>query len=225
MPDRLSPDPPRPSPARVLAVIPVRALEGAKSRLGEVLDAEERRDLVTRLLQQTVDAARSARRVDQVVVVSPDPATLAVAVAAGARSLLQRTGGLNAAIGEAQRVAQEEAAGALMVLPGDLPTVTGAAIDALVEAADHADGPLVILVPDRHGRGTNALLLRPPDVIDVAFGGDSRAAHAHRAGAAGARYLELGGPLEMDLDTAEDLLLADGLPIVDGPLPSGRLGA
>jgi 2-phospho-L-lactate guanylyltransferase len=63
------------------------------------------------------------------------------------------------------------------------------------------------MVPDRHGRGTNALLLAPPDVIDVRFGGDSRAAHAGAAAAAGASLIELGGELALDLDTAEDLLL------------------
>jgi 2-phospho-L-lactate guanylyltransferase len=64
-------------------------------------------------------------------------------------------------------------------------------------------------VPDRHGRGTNALFLRPPDVIASAFGGDSREAHAQRAHAAGARYLERDGPLGIDLDTPDDLLLVD----------------
>ena len=98
---------------------------------------------------------------------------------------------------------------ALLILPIDLPT-------------GHARGPhrgswtpsptrrrpLVAIVPDRHGRGTNALLLAPPDVIDVRFGGDSRGAHIAAAAAAGARLVELDGPLTDDLDTPEDLLLA-----------------
>ena len=62
-------------------------------------------------------------------------------------------------------------------------------------------------MPDRHGRGTNALLLAPPDVIDVCFGGDSHAAHAAAAADAGARFIDLGGPLTYDLDTPDDLLL------------------
>lgn len=194
-----------------MVVIPVRALEGAKSRLGQALDAEERRDLVTRLLEGTIAAAGRATRVDSVVVVSPDQATLALAVAAGVRALPQHGGGLNAAIGQARDVALEEAVRALLVLPGDLPFIDGAAIDALVAATDPDDGPLVAVVADRHGRGTNALLLRPPDVIDSAFGGDSRDAHAHRARAAGARYLEWNGPLRIDVDTPDDLLLVDAM--------------
>ena len=65
------------------------------------------------------------------------------------------------------------------------------------------------IVPDRHGRGTNALLLAPPDAIDPCFGGDSRAAHVAAARAAGARLVELGGPLTLDIDTPDDLLLVE----------------
>ena len=65
-----------------------------------------------------------------------------------------------------------------------------------------------MLVPDRHGRGTNALLVAPPDAIDVRFGGDSRAAHAAAAMEAGALLVELAGPLRLDLDTPDDLVLA-----------------
>jgi 2-phospho-L-lactate guanylyltransferase len=63
-----------------------------------------------------------------------------------------------------------------------------------------------VLVPDRHGRGTNALLLEPPTAIPFAFGGDSRSAHASLAASVGAAYLELDGPLALDLDTPEDVV-------------------
>lgn len=218
MPEPL-PFPVRSATTRVAAVVPLRALESAKSRLGEVLDAEERRDLVARLLDRTIVAARDAQSVDEVIVVSPDPATLAAAAVAGARPLHQRGGGLNAAIDQASDVAVEAGFGALVVLPGDLPLVDGPSIDALVAAAGPGDGPVVVLVTDRHGRGTNALFLRPPAVIAVAFGGDSRHAHAGRASAAGARYVEIDGPLGLDLDTPDDLLLLeDRVPDADRDL-------
>jgi 2-phospho-L-lactate guanylyltransferase len=76
---------------------------------------------------------------------------------------------------------------------------------------DDPHRPLVGLVPDRHRRGTNALLVAPPDAIEPQFGGESRAAHEAAAGVAGARYVELDGPLSVDLDTPEDLLLAESL--------------
>lgn len=189
-------------------VIPVRTFEGAKSRLGAALDAEERRDLVERLLIRTVAAALATPGVVDVLVVSPDPEVLAVATAAGARPLTQRSRGLNPALQEARA---EIEADRILVLPADLPTVTTDAIAQVLAAGDAAGTPSVILAPDRHGRGTNALLLAPPDAIDPAFGGDSRAAHAWLAFSADATYVEVPGILALDVDTPDDLLLAETL--------------
>ena len=189
-------------------VIPVRSFEGAKSRLGAVLDAEERRDLVERLLRRTVAAALATPGVVDVVVVSPDPEVLAIAVAAGARPLAQRSRGLNPALQEARAAI---AADRLLILPADLPTVAAVDLAQVLAAGDTAGSPSVVLAPDRHGRGTNALLLTPPEVIDPAFGGDSRAAHAWLASSADAAYAEIPGILGLDLDTADDLLLVESL--------------
>jgi 2-phospho-L-lactate guanylyltransferase len=200
-----------PAPGACWAIVPVRTLEGAKSRLGEVLDPEERRDLAVALLERTVRAAAGATTLAGVVAVSPDPEALEIAAAAGARPILQRTSGLNAAVAEARAEARRLGATEVLVLPTDLPRISSAAVDELVAEARRTPGPLVLLVPDRHGRGTNALFLRPPEVIEVAFGGDSRLAHSARAAAAGVPYRELDGPLTMDLDTPDDLVLAEPL--------------
>ena len=196
-------EPTLPRPAT--AVIPVRSFEGAKSRLGSVLDAEERRDLVTRLLRRSIAASLATPGVEETIVVSPDPEVLELALGAGARPVLQRSRGLNPALQEARLAAP--AAARLLVVPGDLPAVSPAALAALLRAGDDAGSPSVVLVPDRHGRGTNALLLDPPDVIDPAFGGDSRAAHAWLASSADAAFVEVPGELGLDLDTPDDLLL------------------
>lgn len=193
-------------PRSTSVVVPVRALEGAKSRLGAVLDAEERRDLVIGMLRRTVTAAREATGVSEVIVVSPDPEVLAVAQAAGARPLRQQSRGLNPAFQEARGAA---AGVRLLLLPADLPTITSADVAAILAAGDAAGSPSVVLAPDRHRRGTNALLLDPPDAIDPAFGGDSRAAHAWLAESADVPFVEVAGVLELDLDTPEDLLLAE----------------
>ena len=102
--------PPDPAPgaapaSRTIAVVPVRSLEGAKSRLGEVLDAEERRDLVVELLGRTIDALRGAEGIDAVIVVSRDEAALDIARASGVIALRQTRGGLNAALEEARATA------------------------------------------------------------------------------------------------------------------------
>jgi 2-phospho-L-lactate/phosphoenolpyruvate guanylyltransferase len=189
----------------------VRALEGAKSRLGEVLDAEERRELVELLLRRTLEAAQGVAGVAVVAVVSPDAAALAVGRSAGAEAIVQHTSGLNPGLVEA-RDALACRADRLLILPADLPGITAGDVAAILSIADGAaggEGPLVVLAPDRHGRGTNALLLDPPDVIEPSFGGESRSGHASLAAAAGAAYLELVGRLALDVDTPDDLLLVE----------------
>ena len=197
------------APSRVVyAVIPVGALDGAKSRLGAVLDAEERHDLALRLADTTIRSAVATPAIAETLVVTPDDTVRALALAAGARPILQRSRGLNAGLREARAEALAAGATAILILPIDLPRVSPAALGKLVDEVRDDAGPLVALVPDRHGRGTNALLLAPPDVIDVCFGGDSYAAHAAAAADVGARFIDLGGPLTYDLDTPDDLLLA-----------------
>jgi 2-phospho-L-lactate/phosphoenolpyruvate guanylyltransferase len=143
-----------------------------------------------------------------VLVVSPDPEVLGVAAAAGARPVEQRSRGLNPSIQEAR----EAAAGTrFLVVPGDIPGVTTASLTTILAAGDAAGAPSVVLAPDRHGRGTNALLLDPPDVIDPAFGGDSRAGHAWLASSADAAFVEVPDVLALDIDTPDDLLLAETL--------------
>ena len=193
-------------PPLVYAVIPVGALDGAKSRLGEVLDAEERHDLVLRLADATIRAAVAAPGIADTLVITPDDTVRGLALAAGARPIRQRSRGLNAGLREAREEAVAAGATAVLILPIDLPNVTPAALTAVIDTLDGEPGPVVTLVPDRHGRGTNALLLAPPDIIDFCFGGDSRAAHVAAAAEAGARVVELDGPLRQDLDTPDDLL-------------------
>lgn len=195
----------------IVAIVPVGRLEGAKSRLGSVLDAEERRDLAERLLTRTIDVLRSIPTVSEVLVVTPDDDARAVALAAGARPLRQRSDGLNVGIRHARDEALAAAASAILIVPTDLPGISKSAIEPILDTLTDPGPPLVTMVADRHGRGTNALLLAPPDVIDVRFGYDSRRAHADAARGAGARLVELSGPLALDLDTPDDLLLAEAL--------------
>ena len=127
----------------------------------------------------------------------------------GARPLRQRDAGLNRGIDAGRAEATAAGAAAVLILPMDLPEVSTAAIDDVLAALTEPRRPLVAIVADRHGRGTNALLLAPPDAIDTCFGGDSHAAHLRNAREAGAVLVELGGPLALDLDTPDDLLLAE----------------
>jgi 2-phospho-L-lactate guanylyltransferase len=192
-----------------VAVIPVGVLEGAKSRLGEMLDAEERRDLVTSLLQRTIDVVRRTGGLD-VLVVSPDPEVLELAARAGADRLEQTGQGLNAGLREARDAAIGRGAQGLVVLPVDLPLLSPEAISALVAPLREPGRPVVVIATDRSGRGTNALAMAPPTAVEFCFGGDSRAAHIACALDRGARIVEIvEGPITVDLDTPDDLLLVE----------------
>ena len=211
----------RPAP-RTVAIVPVGSLERAKSRLGAVLDAEERRDLVLRLAEATIRAAVATPGVAETLVVTPDDEVRDLAIRAGARPMRQRSRGLNDGLREARADAIAGGAHAVLILPIDLPRVSPEAIAEVLATAAAHQPPIVAIVADRHGRGTNALLLAPPDIIDVHFGGDSHDAHASAAAAAGAWVVELDGPLSIDIDTPDDLLLAEaagGIPGVAGGLP------
>jgi 2-phospho-L-lactate guanylyltransferase len=192
----------------IVAIIPVGSIEGAKSRLGAVLDAEERHDLALRLAETTIRATVETPEIDETLVVTPDDTIRELALRAGARPIRQRSRGLNDGLREARDEAIAAGAEAILVLPIDIPRVSPETLAPLVRQAMRAPAPLVAIVPDRHGRGTNALVLRPPDVIDFCFGGDSREAHLAAARTAGAAVEVIDGPLTLDIDTPEDLLLA-----------------
>jgi 2-phospho-L-lactate guanylyltransferase len=199
---------------RIAAIIPVGTIDGAKTRLGEELDAEERRDLVDGFLARTVVAALAVDRLDDVLVVSPDREVLRRAADLGARTLRQRSRGLNTGLREARADVVAGGAEAILVLPIDLPFVSAETIGAVVEQlAQRQPSPAVVLVPDRHGTGTNVLGLRPPTAIDFAFGRESRRVHRTAAETVGAAYLELGGPLTIDLDTADDLVYVESIDV------------
>lgn len=207
---------PGPDLSRTWAVVPIRGLRTAKTRLGPDLAPDARLALVTEMLRRTLVATRDASTIAGTIVVTLDPAAARLAKTHGAIGLVERVPGLNEAIHAGRTLAMARRATAVLVLPADLPRITAAAVTELIDASrDAADGAsalglrgIVTLVPDQHGEGTNALLLSPPPVIEPAFGTSSRATHRAEALAAGATYQEIGGPLGLDVYTRADLLLA-----------------
>jgi 2-phospho-L-lactate guanylyltransferase len=163
------------------------------------------------MVARTLGALAATPGIDETIVVTPDDEVRRLALDAGARPIRQRTQGLNRGLREAREEAEAAGAAAVLVVPIDLPLISPAVVADVLARWPSGPEPAVVLVSDRHRRGTNALLLAPPDVIDFGFGGDSRACHEGAAREAGARYVELDGPLTVDLDTPDDLLLAQEL--------------
>ena len=193
----------------VYAIVPVQRLDLAKSRLAQTLSPEERRALVLRLLGNVLDALNGSELVDTTLVVTPDREVLQHSIATGAVPLLQVGRGLNEAIRQGRDYASAHNADTLLVVLADLPLLTTTVVDNLLEASADA---AVTLAPDRHGFGTNALVLRPLDAIEPAFGVDSYRVHRNEAYAQqrSTRTFHARGTA-YDVDTAADLLAIDQL--------------
>lgn len=192
-------------------VIPLRGLTSGKARLGGALDAEERETLILGMLRHELHVLGEWQRAEAVHVVSPDAVVLAEARAAGVAATAQRTGGLNEGLRTARAEAVRQGATALLILPGDLPLLGVLALDSLLDAADAALAAgggrgVVVLAAADAGRGTNALLVSPPEVIEPCFGPHSLERHLRAAQAAQASVQVLTDPaLGFDLDAPNDL--------------------
>jgi 2-phospho-L-lactate guanylyltransferase len=189
---------------RTVAILPVKTFGRAKQRLGDAID--DRPQLAAAMAADVLDALAEVRGLDGVIVVSAeDNVGGAEAGSSGGRVEWVHDpveAGQSSAAARGIRAAVARGAGRVLLVPGDCPALDPAEVDALLAGAE----PGVVIVPDRHGSGTNALLLDPPAVIAPAFGPGSFARHAALAAGAGAT-LRVGRlpSLELDVDTPGDL--------------------
>ncbi|NIS81680.1 MAG: 2-phospho-L-lactate guanylyltransferase [Anaerolineales bacterium] len=189
------------------AIVPVKPLRRSKSRLSEVLSGEERAALSQEMLIQTLEVLSHVPEVERILVISRDSRALAIAREHGARTIAERgIPQLNKALVRATVLARGYGVSAVLVLPADLPMITQASVEKLI--ASSSEPPVVVIAPDRHGKGTNALLTSPPGLIEYDFGPNSFGRHIARAEGVGARVVICELPsIELDLDLPEDLAL------------------
>jgi 2-phospho-L-lactate/phosphoenolpyruvate guanylyltransferase len=188
------------------AVVPVKAFAQAKHRLAPRLGPHERADLARTMAADVLDALGACRRLERVVVVTADPQAAALATQHGAAVLEERPAeGLSGVLEHAWAALGAQGARTLLFLPADVPLVTAAEIDALVDS--HAGG-LTLVRATRDG-GTNALLCAAGAGRAFRFGAGSCERHAALAAGRGepVRLAECAG-VARDIDTPEDL---DGL--------------
>ncbi len=189
------------------AIVPVKPLRRGKSRLAGLLSEDERTELNRKLLQHTLKTLCDIKELEEVLVISRDPQALTVARNFGARTV--REDGqpeLNTALKRATVIAQVYATRGVLVLPADLPLITREDVLTLIEHAD--EPPVVVIAPDRHNTGTNALLMSPSGLIEYDFGPNSFQRHCQQVDEMGARLEIVNLPnLGLDLDIPEDLEL------------------
>jgi 2-phospho-L-lactate/phosphoenolpyruvate guanylyltransferase len=206
----------------VAAVVPIKTLSDAKSRLAPVLDGHERRQLAMWLLSRVTRAIEESRATRWLAVVSPDAEALRWAHTQGFAAVRQRSGDLNAGVELGRQWACERGADALLVVLGDLPLVSPDDVRQIIAlgsgtAEQYRRSGLpgaVVLGPDRGHTGTNALLVAPPIGLPFAFGSRSRERHEARARLRGMAVATFDAPgIAWDVDLPADLfeLRARGL--------------
>jgi len=203
-----------------VAVLPIKTFAHAKHRLAEAVGAPDRRALAEAMVGDVLEALGAVTGLDGVVAVTAEPRAAAAAREAGARVVHDdREAGQSAAATLGIEAALSLGADRVLLVPGDCPSLDPGELSALLAARHHARpaaperrstpdhaGAELVIVADRHGSGTNALLLSPPEAIAPSFGAGSLARHAARGRSAGAavRIVEVPS-LSLDVDTPGDL--------------------
>jgi 2-phospho-L-lactate guanylyltransferase len=187
-----------------IAILPIKTMDAAKQRLSDGLPSATRRALVEAMFSDVLVALRRAQLVDRIVVVSKDHGAQRIGGGYGADVVDDEDRGHNAAAGHGIDRAMELGAARALLVPGDCPLLDPRELDELI--ARPSPSPSVLIVPDRHGTGTNALLLTPPNALTPSFGEGSHERHHRHAQDAGVPAETVEVPsLSLDIDTPEDL--------------------
>jgi 2-phospho-L-lactate guanylyltransferase len=187
---------------RTHAVLPVKRFSQAKQRLRAAVDGEPRERLAAAMVGDVLAVLSRTEALDAVIMVTAEARAAELARVCGARVVADGVeAGQSAAALMGIKAALDDGAERVLLVPGDTPALQPADLVALLAREEP-----VVVVPDRHGSGTNALLLAPPDAIAPAFGPGSRERHEAAARAAGHAHAVLQlRSLALDIDTPDDL--------------------
>ena len=186
------------------ALVPVKDLTQAKARLSPLLSPVERCAIAAAMLEDVLTALRQASTVERIALVTTDPHALGLASHWAFEVVDEGSGrGETGAVELAVKVCRERGASSLAVIPGDIPLLTAADVDCVMQHGTDYD---VVIVPSWDSRGTNAVLLRPPDALQLRFGSWSFFPHVKQAKRKGLSYKVVRLPrVALDIDTPEDL--------------------
>lgn len=190
----------------IWAIVPIKPLNRAKSRLAAVLSPKQREQLAIAMLRHNLAVLTNTPSLHGVMVISRDTKALAIAREIKGVQTLQESGTpqLNSALQRASRMLMSMGAAASLVLPADVPLVSRADLEAMLELGRTPN--TVVIAPDRHADGTNAIFTRPPDLIPYSFGVGSFQSHLQYSGKAGMTvHIYESERLGLDVDTPDDL--------------------
>jgi 2-phospho-L-lactate guanylyltransferase len=190
----------------IWAIVPVKPLKRAKSRLASVLSVEEREAFSRTLLTRTLDVVAHVPDIEKILVVSRDTTVLRIAREHDARTVTESGAPeLNAALTRAANLATSFGAESVLVVSTDLPLMASSDLEAMVASANSSHNTVVI-APDHHDTSTNAIFMRPPRIVPFVFGPNSFAHYASLAKDRGIDFhIHRVQGLMLDVDTPEDL--------------------
>ncbi|HVC53551.1 MAG TPA: 2-phospho-L-lactate guanylyltransferase [Stellaceae bacterium] len=189
----------------IWAVVPIKNTAAAKQRLADAAPPGFRRAFALAMAEDVLAALAAARGLAGIIVVTVDPTAAALAARYGA--ICRNDGALDGhtgAVTAAGRRLAAEGGGGMLTVPGDIPLLTAAEIEAVIAA--HGPAPAFTIAPAHDELGSNAILMSPPDAVPLRFGDDSYFPHLAAAEAQGIRptIVRLPG-IAFDIDNPVDL--------------------
>jgi len=166
----------------VAALLPMKGFRNAKQRLSPMLGSAAREKLAETMFRDVLREVTVARGLVGTFVVTGDDEVASIAVMGGAQVIRETVeNGETSAVDFARIKLKQKGCEAVLILPGDMPLVRASDVEQILgQVPDAATAPFVLLVPSHDRLGTNALLLAPPDVIQLRFGYDSFTFHSNQ---------------------------------------------
>ena len=191
--------------ADIWAIVPVKEIDGAKQRLSDFLSPDQRRILAATMLRDVLRALVQVEELAGIAVVTLDPHATELAEKLGARVITEGAReGHTGAVMAGGRVLLREGRAGMLTVPGDIPRIQAEEVRAVIAA--HRPGPSFTIAPAHDEKGSNAVLLVPPDSVKLRFGDDSYFPHLDAARQAGIEPTIVPVPgIGMDIDHPIDL--------------------
>jgi len=187
----------------IFVIMPVKRLDDAKSRLSTLLTDDERKQFCLTMLEDILRTVKSTASIHQTVVISKAPEVFNIAKNFKATYLNESENGLNEAVSEAINWCIRKEASSVLILPADIPLVTPTDLERMLALREKA---AMVISPSRNGKGTNALLLTPPNVGGIFYGPHSFQRHLEEASERKISVCKFkSSRIALDIDTVKDL--------------------
>ncbi len=191
----------------VCAVVPIKAIATAKSRLADVLTADERKALVAAMAKDVIGALKNCSAIDHVIIITDDNEVVRLARKLGCIIWPQGPEeGLSAAMNHAASRLRSLQVSTMISVHGDLPLANAKAFDGLLKKVN--DQSQVMLLPSDLDDGTNVVVTSPPDILTFNYGQNSYYRHLDYCLRRNIHVATLwDDDLDLDIDTAADIRL------------------